>query len=50
MPTSPRAPPRGPAIHSQPMPTQLIHRSYLGLNSFLNLLNRWALGLHGAPC
>jgi drug/metabolite transporter (DMT)-like permease len=29
------------------MPTQLIHRSYLGLNSFLNLLNRWALGLHG---
>ena len=29
------------------MPTQLIHCSYLGLNSFLNLLNRWALGLHG---
>ena len=22
-------------------------RSYLGLNSFLNLLNRWALGLYG---
>ena len=35
------SPPRGPVL------THLIHRSYLGLNSFLNLLNRWALGLHG---
>ena len=35
------SPPRDPIL------THLIHRSYLGLNSFLNLLNRWALGLHG---
>ena len=35
------SPPRNPVL------THLIHRSYLGLNSFLNLLNRWALGLHG---
>ena len=30
-----------------PQPRAAAARSYLGLNSFLNLLNRWALGLYG---